>query len=218
MNSEPDPPSRPRSKRRDGEATRQRLIEAALALLEHEGIQAISTTRLTQAAGIVQSGFYAHFDRVETCLVAAVEQAGARIRIPLVTGLREVRVSGHGGGPPLLAHYRRALELLESEGAFIRLFLRYQHDPSAVGQAMSAVRRRMVADVQDHLEALVELWERVLPVSHPPIPFVAEMLIVQVLNVVECLERCPLSDREQAAHLLFQQTGVIIGWALEPQP
>ncbi|MCS7057649.1 MAG: TetR/AcrR family transcriptional regulator, partial [Meiothermus sp.] len=59
---------KPQRKRRDGQATRERLIQATVEILSREGLGAVSTARVARDAGIVQSGFYAHFASLEECV------------------------------------------------------------------------------------------------------------------------------------------------------
>jgi DNA-binding transcriptional regulator YbjK len=60
------------------EQTRQRLLEAALAILESAGEAALTTTAITRRAGISQSGFYNYFADMEDMLWTWSGSAGRR--------------------------------------------------------------------------------------------------------------------------------------------
>ncbi|WP_027883489.1 TetR/AcrR family transcriptional regulator [Meiothermus rufus] len=83
-----------RKGRRARPNTRERILQAAIELISREGLEAVSTTRLAQAAGVVQSGFYAHFTSLEECLVSAAEVVGGCIRALLGRSLGELRQAG----------------------------------------------------------------------------------------------------------------------------
>lgn len=66
--------------------TRQRLLDAAVALLLAEGTDGITTVRLTEQAGVVQSAFYNHFSSVAECREAALREVEQQI-LPLSGGI-----------------------------------------------------------------------------------------------------------------------------------
>src|SRR6187431_2187790 len=52
--------------------TRARLIRVTIDLLRVESVSALTTSRITKAAGIAQPGFYAHFKNVDELVSTAV--------------------------------------------------------------------------------------------------------------------------------------------------
>ncbi|KFN43942.1 hypothetical protein N789_08310 [Arenimonas oryziterrae DSM 21050 = YC6267] len=73
------------------ERTRQRLIEAALALLgEGRGYTSLSLREITRAAGVVPAAFYRHFRDLDELGLALVEMGGVTLR----RLLREARRDG----------------------------------------------------------------------------------------------------------------------------
>lgn len=61
--------------RRDGEATRARLIRAALELFTTVGFRATTTTAIAEAAGVAEGTIYRHFDGKEHLLNEIYRQA-----------------------------------------------------------------------------------------------------------------------------------------------
>lgn len=66
---------RRRSRRERKEATRQRLLDAALALLSRHSFEHISLRALTREAGVATTAFYRHFDDMEELGLVLVEEA-----------------------------------------------------------------------------------------------------------------------------------------------
>lgn len=134
-----------------GEATRERLVEAALEVLATDGPAALTTARLARAADIVQSGFYVHFSGVDACLAEATTRIGERLRGLILQGLAELRAVGGGDAGQLARFYGSVLGWLGAERRFIELFLRYRRDPSPPGRALAALLARFHDDVAEHL-------------------------------------------------------------------
>jgi AcrR family transcriptional regulator len=61
--------------------TRQRLLDAALTVLDDEGDSALTTMRVTKLAGIAQSSFYVHFADVDDLLRQLVDDLLAALRV-----------------------------------------------------------------------------------------------------------------------------------------
>src|SRR3954462_13880334 len=70
------PLTRPQQKAR----TRQTLLDAALALMEHRSLGSIGLREITRAAGITPAAFYRHFPDVDSLGVALVEQSLGSLR------------------------------------------------------------------------------------------------------------------------------------------
>jgi AcrR family transcriptional regulator len=65
--------------------TRQTLLDAALALMEHRSLSSIGLREITRAAGITPAAFYRHFPDVDSLGVALVEQCLGSLRGTLRT-------------------------------------------------------------------------------------------------------------------------------------
>ena len=187
-----------RKKRRDGEITRERIIAAAIEILSEEGLGAVATGRLAKKAGIVQSGFYAHFGSVEECILAAAERIGQRLRESLVRKLAEEETVD----PEALARFAAdVLARLEKEWTFVELLLRYRRDPSPLGNVMSRFFSLLRDDVVDNLievapELQIQEHERFLltPAAHT--------IVVQFIVALESVREGWEPDRKmQSKHL-----------------
>lgn len=198
----------------------EKLLEVTLELLIEEGSAGLSTARISKAAGIVQSGFYAHFASLEECVVQAAEQAGQRLRQPIVDGLTQVRLQGASEFEPVLAQYLRSLELFESNWRLIELVLRYFREPSPLGRIFAAFMNGVRADLSDHLLLLIEPPE--LRANYRlPTTYLADLIVNMFLTSLETLMREPSLDRGKVAELLARQTleigAQVYGW-VEARP
>ena len=72
------PAHRPRTAR--GEATRQKLLEAAEALFGRHGFHATSVTDITRGAGVAQGTFYLYFPTKEAVFGELVRDLSRRLR------------------------------------------------------------------------------------------------------------------------------------------
>lgn len=68
MSSPISPPSAPPTPRRDGEATRQRLLRAALELYTSIGFRGTTTPMIAERAGVAEGTIYRHFNGKEHLL------------------------------------------------------------------------------------------------------------------------------------------------------
>lgn len=121
--------------------------------MRREGPAALTTGRLTKAAGIVQSGFYKHFRDVAECQEAAAEQVAERIRYFNAAGAFRMRSTSPYDVHALAAHLEVMLEAVLTEREFAELFFRTRYDDSPLGQVM----RRFIEGVREDI--VTHLWE-----------------------------------------------------------
>jgi AcrR family transcriptional regulator len=74
-------PSRPRRRRREP-LTRERIVEAALAVIEEDGLAAFSTRKLGQRLRCEAMSIYHHFPSKQHLLDALVEHAIGSVEVP----------------------------------------------------------------------------------------------------------------------------------------
>ncbi len=190
-----------RRKRRDGQVTRERLVAAAIELLSEEGLGGVSTGKLAKKAGVVQSGFYAHFASVEECVLFAAERVGQRLRDLVVRKMSEEDTVD----PDALASFvEEMLALFEEEWTFVEIMLRYRRDPSPLGKVMSRFHDQVREDVVDNLievSALgnIEETERSLFVP------AAHLIVMQFVATLEIISESRTPDRAALASQLAAQ-------------
>lgn len=131
--------------------TRQRLLDAAIELLIDEGAAALTTTRLTARAGVVQSGFYGHFDSIVDCkaeAVAEVERQVLAISGDIAKQTSTFRSDSAVEGARLLERFfDKALQ----RPSLFRLMLVGDRDPAVSGM-IEGLLAGITSDLQDGLQ------------------------------------------------------------------
>ena len=197
-------------KRQDGEATRERIIAAAIELLSKEGLGSVSTGKLAKRVGIVQSGFYAHFGSLEECTLDAAERIGQRLRDLIVRKMPEEDTID----PDSLAQFvQEMLARFEKEWTFVDLMIRYRRDPSLLGKIMSRFHDRVREDVVDNLIEVgpegTEAAERYLFVP------AAHLIVTQFVATLEIIAEERTPDRKALAGQLAAQIQLAAKYAYE---
>lgn len=117
--------------RREAKAqTRQRLLDAMLAILHESGPLALTTGRIAERAGLAQPTFYVHFPDLDRAMELAADEAGARLIRILTTQRAIVDGETQPGGRLRLA-FRAALEGFEADRQTTELFLRHRRDTAS---------------------------------------------------------------------------------------
>lgn len=171
------PPStrEPGRRGKQGE-TRARLIEVTIDLIRAEGLGALTTGRIANAAGIAQPGFYAHFRNVEDCLRTAISKVTDELRARVI----EIRQKAFerfsdpetaGNLQAIRDSYAESYEVLLSEPTFAELLLRYRRDPALLdgymGDVFDSIRDDLTSDIwmaaeaggfKEQHKALVQIW------------------------------------------------------------
>ncbi|MCX7782346.1 MAG: TetR/AcrR family transcriptional regulator [Meiothermus sp.] len=197
--------AKPQRKRRDGQATRERLIQATVEILSREGLGAVSTARVARDAGIVQSGFYAHFASLEECVVVAAEHIGQRIRDTISEGLSLLREQGASDFNLVMTQYRRILTQLEAQWQFVELLLRYFRDPSPLGRTLAAIQQSIRDELTYHLMTLLKPLG-IPDGGRPEAAYLADLMVNMLLSSVQSLRWEPSLNKELVAYLLTVET------------
>ncbi len=150
-------------KRRKGRVTSSRIVETAARILLEEGPQQITTGRLAEASGIVQSGFYTHFKNTEEVLIAAAEQIGTHLRKVAGEGQAQIVALQGGTVAQLAQHYANLFRLLLEDRHFTELFLQYRRAPTPLGQMLRGFERGITLDTAGFLAQMA----RQSPVPRP---------------------------------------------------
>jgi TetR/AcrR family transcriptional regulator, repressor of fatR-cypB operon len=132
------PTPSPSPSRRDGAATRQRLLRAGLELFTTVGFWATTTPEIAARAGVAEGTIYRHFSGKEDLLIAAYSEAQT-------WGLEQVNTpAGDLALPPrerLLGVARRLVSAAEPDPAMTRMLLRRRDERYLDEAARTAARR-----------------------------------------------------------------------------
>jgi AcrR family transcriptional regulator len=129
-------PDAPRA-RRDAEATRRRLIAAALELFTTIGFHGTTTPKLAERAGIAEGTIYRHFRGKDALLNAAYRQVQvwARTMVLELEADRQLPVRDR-----LLGVARRILEESAREPAAVRMLLQLREDRHLDAESRESAR------------------------------------------------------------------------------
>jgi AcrR family transcriptional regulator len=186
-------PTSRRKPRADGVATRQALIDAAVSLLLTESDANITTTRLAQQAGVVQSGFYAHFANRDACLTEAALVIGDELRALTHAWRREglsEEQPGRADESITRRHFARVLPLIKSRGRFLELLSSRRNVHSILGERLHGVHRAAVHDVAEDFISLAQLHRvEVDGALRVEMTALAEVIVDSVLTAAAALRR-----------------------------
>lgn len=136
--------------------TRQRLLDAGLALLAEEGAEALTTGKIAKRAGMAQPTFYVHFKDMDALLQAlAIDQVGG-----LRSKLRQLRlqINRADSVPMELVRetYRAPLSLLvKQSGDLLRLLMAEMHRPNTtLGRAARQLVDEVINDLYEDATTL----------------------------------------------------------------
>ncbi|MFE2989865.1 TetR family transcriptional regulator [Streptomyces sp. NPDC059262] len=130
--------------------TRQALLDAALALLEHQSLSSLGLREVTRAVGVAPTAFYRHFDSTAELGVALVEEALGSLHETITTmltttGSNEERL---GRTVELIAR------LVRTHPAHVRFIARERHGGvQRVRDAIGGQLARFAEEVAEGLAA-----------------------------------------------------------------
>ena len=193
---------RPRE-RRTGK-TRAKLLARAVELLRAEGIDAVTTKRLTRHLGITQPAFYMHFEDIEACRAEAVELLADELVVFIETMHGSLREVDPFDPATLERHYARVVERALEDRELARLLVLGTRQESILDDRVEAARQRIVTEIALHMNTVAEA------LGYPADDALArkEALIVlnEVLTMIRLLLDGALTDRDEVARLLAHQT------------
>lgn len=189
-------------KRRRKEQTRDRMLEAAAELLCSEGLPALTTVRVTKEAGIVQSGFYAHFKNPEHLQQELAERAGGELRASIAAWM-EALYADTDDLAGLARAYRVMLDRFDAERPLVDLFLRYRRSPSPLGVVLGHLHTELRAELFQFLR------ERLGDPARAHLGTIgvhADTMVAALLGVAEGLVDGRVADLDGAARELASLT------------
>ncbi|MGK5501280.1 TetR/AcrR family transcriptional regulator, partial [Streptomyces sp. URMC 125] len=135
-------------------ATRQRLYDAAAALISERGFSATTVDEIAERAGVAKGTVYYNFASkdglLEALMLHGAEELAASLRQAAQGAVR------HGGGPggALDAMVRAGLAFIDRRPAFAKLYVAELWRCDRPWQeTLAAVRGRVVAAVEEELRA-----------------------------------------------------------------
>ena len=173
------------------------MLEAAAELLRQEGLTSLTTVRITKEAGIVQSGFYAHFKNPEHLQQELAERAGRDLRERMAAWMAALRA----GGSDLVSlqrGYREVLGVFSRDEGLIDLFLRYRRSPSPLGVVLGHLHTQLRADFFQYVRERAGDPETVLP-HLGTIGMHADALVAALLGTAEGVVDGRVADLDGAA-------------------
>lgn len=162
--------------------TRRRLLDAAVELLVTEGSSGITTGRLTEQAGVVQSAFYNHFRSVGECKAAALREVEQQI-LALSGG---VILEFQAEGSTAIEDAERVLldvfAVAAERPALFRLLTHRRHEPE-----IEAVVQQLLASVRDDISAAINAETSRL--KHLPAADIETTAALMTSLSIACLEQ-----------------------------
>jgi AcrR family transcriptional regulator len=137
----------PTPSKRDGAATRLRLLRAGLELFTTVGFRATTTPEIAARAGVAEGTIYRHFSGKEELLIAGYRESQAW-GLELVKGHEEDKLL-----PPrerLLAVAKRLVSASDADPAMARMLLRRRDEGY-----LDDVTRQAARDFRDALQQIV---------------------------------------------------------------
>ena len=160
-------PPAPRA-RRDGEATRQRLLRAALDLFTTHGFRATTTPEIAQRAGVAEGTIYRHFSGKEH-LLNETYRGSQRWALGL---LKEIEDSDKAlKAPERLTRFgRRLFEAAERDPAALRMLFHPRED-----RHLDAPSRETAREFREALQLVVASGKSDGLVSPGPAELMAQL-------------------------------------------
>lgn len=189
-----------RRARRDSrrERNRRHLIDATLELVAREGSGGITATRISRAAGMDPSGFYAHFKSSKECEKAAAGEFD-RFVASLLTPYLDLRVLRDRESTA--AALEKLLLAWLAEPRWSRLMLRARYEDSAFGDHTRGILGEVRKDVRE------VLWDLAVAAGGTDrhlgrIAALAEFCIGTFMTLLEAIVQERVADVKLAAATL----------------
>ncbi len=137
-----------------GQATRQRLLDQTLALLDKNGFRELRVADIAREAGTSPATFYQYFGDSEDAILALLDRLVADVDTELLGCAERYRVSPE---PAALATFTRQLAdgflaVWSTHRSLIRVI---ELQDGEAGARLKDVRRTLLNDITDSLEAII---------------------------------------------------------------
>lgn len=177
------PAAAPSARRAQGEATRERILDAAVELIAERGFAATSIDALCQRAGVVRTAIYWHFGAKEGLVVPVIERVAS-------TWIEEIQGFVFEAGDPLarLDRFVDGLRQLVLERPhLVRLLLavaleRSDQDPATREALRSIFERARAAIIAGIDTSLGEPWPESGMIARTALAFVSHAVAQQLVD------------------------------------
>src|SRR5262245_46378110 len=177
------PPPPGGARRAQAEATRERILAAAIELIAERGFAATSIDQLCQRAGVVRTAIYWHFGAKEGLVVPVIERVAA-------SWIEEIEGAVYRDGDPLarLDRFVAGLRRLVVERPhLIRLLLavapeRADQDPATRDALRAIFERAQRAIVSGIDDSLGEPWPESGLVARTALAFLSHAIAHQLVD------------------------------------
>jgi AcrR family transcriptional regulator len=188
-----------------GEETRERLLDAAVALISERGYAATGVGLVCQRAGVAKTALYWHFGSKEGLLAAVVERVGT-------AWIEEIQKRAYLEGDPLQRIHRLTLEwrrILLEQPHLIRLPMVAQLEQ---GEASESTRAALATVWKRAEQALVQGIEDSLGTPLPDLDLVAHTTMALLQGAV--LRQIVEPDEAELDRILaeLRRTLVLLVW------
>lgn len=190
--------------------TRQRLLDAGMALLAEEGAEALTTGKIAKRAGMAQPTFYVHFKDMDALLQALAEDQVGGLRAKLRILRMQINRADSVPLDIVRETYRAPLNLLVAQrGDLLRLLMAEMHRPNTT---LGRAARQLVDEViNDLYEDAMTLGAAI---AMPPerLRLVCEGMIMLTIHYGLGLVEGRHHDLEMIVEVLTQQTIAMMMW------
>lgn len=145
------------SRQQAKQATRRRLLDAALQILSAQGETDVSASTVARAAGIAQPSFYEHFRNKQELLHALGEELITILRGALRDARRQA-LEVPNSEDRIREQFRRPIQMIADNPALFRLGLRTRH---LTGSPLGDSSRELAGNTRDDIAQ--ELFQRGYP-------------------------------------------------------
>jgi len=170
-------------RQRQGEATRERVLQAAIDLIAERGFAATSIDALCQRAGVVRTAIYWHFGAKEGLLVPVIERVAS-------TWIEEIQNAVYREGDPVarLDRFVASLRQLVLERPHLmRLLLavaleRSDQDPATRDALRAIFERAQLAIVKGIDDSLGQPWPESALIARTALAFLSHAIAQQLVD------------------------------------
>src|SRR5262245_4676999 len=141
-------PTEPRKtlRQRAKEHSRRKLVAGTMQVLVNDGATALTTKRITAAAGMSQPSFYVHFSDMDDALCAVADELSVKLRDSMHSA--RLRIVATATPETIRDAYSTAVYGLIDNPALAQLMLAYRHDATTfLGWRMRELDREFREDL-----------------------------------------------------------------------